>query len=597
MTQSPSLSLAKSANPTTVTAAGQTIDYDFTVTNTGNLTITSVGVTDVPTAPAGGVTATCESLSSPAGTCSGATTTLVPGQSARFSGTYTVTQADVDHGSVVDHATTEGTTPSGGTVGAPSNTVTVTVTQSPSLSIAKTASPTTVTAAGQTVTYTFTVENTGNSTLTGVAVTDNPVSPAGVVSPTCEILSSPAGTCSGSTTTLEPGQSAVFTGPYTVTQTDVDHGSIADTATAAGTPPSGGTVTATSDLVAVDVTQSSSLSIAKTASPTTVTEAGETVTYTFTVVNTGNQTLTDVDVTDVPIPPAGGATPDCQTRANPSASCSGTSTSLLPGETAVFTATYTVTQADVDHGSIVDSATTNGTTPTGGTVTETSNIVTVIVTQSPSLSIVKSANLDIVTAFGQTITYIFTVINTGNVTLTDVGVTDIPTAPAGGVTPTCQSLSSPAGTCSGATTTLLPGQSAMFTGTYLVTQADLDHGSIVDTSTANGTPPSGPDVTAGSNTVTIDAPDTPSIAIAKSASPTTVTRAGEGITYTFTVTNTGNETLTDVSVTDNPVSPAGGVSPTCQSLTRAHRHVFRRHHHLGTRTGRDLHCDVRGHPG
>ena len=538
VTQSPSLSLAKSANPTTVTAAGQTIDYDFTVTNSGNLTITSVGVADVPTAPAGGVTATCQSLSSPAGTCSGATTTLVPGQSARFSGTYTVTQVDVDHGSVVDHATTDGTTPSGGTVGATSNTVTVTVTQSPSLTIAKTASPTTVTAAGQTVTYIFTVENTGNATLTGVAVTDNPVSPAGGVSPTCEILSSPAGACSGATTTLEPGQSAVFTGSYTVTQTDVDHGSIADTATAAGSPPSGGTVTATSDLVTVDVTQSSSLSIAKTASPTTVTEAGQTVTYTFTVVNTGNQTLTDVDVTDVPTPPAGGATPDCQTRANPSGSCSGTSTSLLPGETAVFTATYTVTQADVDHGSIVDSATTQGTTPTGGTVTETSNTVTVIVTQSPSLNVVKTADTTIRTAPGQIVTYTFTVTNTGNVTLSGVGVTDLPTPPAGGVTPTCQSLTKPSGSCSGATTTLVPGQVATFTGDYTVTQTDIDHGSIVDTSTAIGTPPSGPDVTAGSNTVTIDAPDAPSIAIVKSASPTTVTTAGEGITYTFTVSNT-----------------------------------------------------------
>ena len=111
------------------------------------------------------------------------------------------------------------------------------------------------------------------------------------------------------------------------------------------------------------MTQSSSLTIAKTATPMTVTSAGQTVTYTFTVVNTGNQTLTDVSVTDVPTPPAGGATPDCQGRANPSDSCSGNSTSLLPGETAVFTAPYTVTQADIDHGSIVDSATTEATTP------------------------------------------------------------------------------------------------------------------------------------------------------------------------------------------------------------------------------------------
>ena len=87
------------------------------------------------------------SLTGPTGTCSGATTTLLPNQTALFSGTYDVTQADINHGSIVDHATTTGTTPSGGTVTSPSsNTVTVNVTQTATLSIAKSATPTTVTA-------------------------------------------------------------------------------------------------------------------------------------------------------------------------------------------------------------------------------------------------------------------------------------------------------------------------------------------------------------------------------------------------------------------------------------------------------------------
>ena len=568
VTQSASLSIAKSASPTTITSAGQTIDYTYTVTNTGNLTLTSVGVADVPTAPAGAVTVTCQSLTSPGGTCSGATTTLVPGQVAIFVGTYPVTQADIDQGSIVDHATTQGTTPSGGTPTATSNTVTVDVTQAPSLSISKAANPTTVTAANQTVAYTFTVTNTGNVTITGVGVTDLPTAPAGVVTATCQSLSTPTDTCSGMTTTLVPGQTAVFTGNYTVSQADVDHGSIADTATAQGTPPSGGTISADSSPVTVDVTESPSLSIAKTASPSTVDAAGQTVTYTFTVENTGNSTITDVSVTDVPTAPAGGATPVCQTLVNPSGTCSGNSTSLLPGETAVFTATYTVTQADIDNGSIVDSATTQGTTPTGGTVTNTSNIVTVIVTQTPSLTISKAANPDLVTAAGQIVDYTFVVTNTGNVTLTGVDVTDDPTPPAGVVNATCQGLTNPTGDCSGATTTLVPGQTATFTGAYTVSQLDIDHGSIVDTSTADGTPPSGPDVTAGSNTVNINAPDSPSVSIVKSANLTTVTTAGEGITYTFTVRNSGNEDLHDVEVRDNPVSPAGGVTPICQSLSK-----------------------------
>ena len=134
VTQSPALSITKAATPTTLTQAGETITYTFDVTNMGNVDLTDVGVTDNPQSPAGPLTTgpTCQSLANPSGTCSGATTSLVPGQEAVFTATYVVTQADVDHGSVVDHATATGTTPSGGTVSEISNTVTVTATPSPS---------------------------------------------------------------------------------------------------------------------------------------------------------------------------------------------------------------------------------------------------------------------------------------------------------------------------------------------------------------------------------------------------------------------------------------------------------------------------------
>ena len=134
--------------------------YTFTVTNSGNVTLTGVGVTDVPTAPAGVVTATCSGLTNPVATCSGATTTLVPGQVATFMGTYTVTQADIDNDSIVDHATTEGTTPSGGTTNGTSNTVTVAVDpvarRSPSPSRRR---PPRSRTPDQSVNYTFTVTN------------------------------------------------------------------------------------------------------------------------------------------------------------------------------------------------------------------------------------------------------------------------------------------------------------------------------------------------------------------------------------------------------------------------------------------------------
>ena len=178
-----------------------------------------------------------------------------------------------------------------------------------------------------------------------------------------------------------------------------------------------------------------------------------------------------------------------------------------------------MTQADIDHGSVVDHATTQGTTPSGGTVNDTSDPVTVSVTQSPPLSIVKSADPTTVTAAGQSVTYTFTVTNTGNVTLTGVGVTDVPTAPAGGVTATCQSLSNPGATCSGATTTLVPGQIGHFTGTYAVSQADVDHGSIADHAHDPGHHPLGRHDERHLQPVTVTVTQSPSLSIAKSADP------------------------------------------------------------------------------
>jgi len=71
------------------------------------------------------------------------------------------------------------------------------------------------------------VTNTGNVTLDPVAVDDPKV-----------------GTVSCPATSLAPGASTTCTATYTLTQADVDSGHFANTATATGTPPVGGDVTA-----------------------------------------------------------------------------------------------------------------------------------------------------------------------------------------------------------------------------------------------------------------------------------------------------------------------------------------------------------------
>ena len=93
------------------------------------------------------------------------------------------------------------------------------------------------------------------------------------------------------------------------------------------------------------------MTIDKVADVQTYTQVGQVITYTFTVTNTGNQTLFNLNVSD-PLP--GLSAISCP-GGNPIAS-------LAPGASVQCTATYTITQADIDTGSVtnVASVTTDG---------------------------------------------------------------------------------------------------------------------------------------------------------------------------------------------------------------------------------------------
>ncbi len=104
--------------------------------------------------------------------------------------------------------------------------------------------------------------NTGNVTLTAVGVSDPQVGPV-----TCPV------------TTLAPGASTTCTKTYTLTQADVDAGSVVNTATASGTPPTGAAVTAT-DTVTTTVTAAPAITLDKQAGTPSGSSAGSTIAYT-----------------------------------------------------------------------------------------------------------------------------------------------------------------------------------------------------------------------------------------------------------------------------------------------------------------------------
>ncbi|MFS0695450.1 lectin-like domain-containing protein [Streptomyces nitrosporeus] len=271
--------------------------------------------------------------------------------------------------------------------------------------------------------------------------------------------------------------------------------------------------------------------------------AGSRVPYEFVVTNSGGTTIDDLAVDDPKTGPV-----SCPV------------TSLAPGETVTCTATYTVTPADVTNGSIDNTATATGTSG-GDPVTSPPSSETVPIERAPGISVEKRVETPGPYAAGQTVTYAYTVRNTGGTELTDVAVQDDHVTDI---------------TC--ASTTLAPaeeaGDSTTCTGTYTITAADGTAGSVTNTATATGT----------ANGQTVTSPETyqtipvgqPRLTLHKKVVSDGPFRVGSEVRYAYTVTNTGSILLHDVHVADNRVAAvvcdattlAPGASTTCHGTYR-----------------------------
>ncbi|KQI66860.1 hypothetical protein AN189_18615, partial [Loktanella sp. 3ANDIMAR09] len=497
-------------------AVGDVLTFRFDVTNTGNVTLTDpVTISDPLVTDAGG-TITC------------APGPLAPGETLSCTGSYAVTQDDIDAGAVTNTATAS----SGVVVSAP-DSVTVPAQQTPALDTDKQAVSITFEGVtypgidpqyyrqGAVVNYTFTVTNTGNTTITDAITVDDNLVP--VVD--CPVL--PQG--------LAPGGVVTCTASHVISLTDVDLGAITNVATAVA-----GDLRGTTDSVTVPQGGVPSLGITKALESVANADnspqndllfdaVGDVLTYLFTVENTGTVSFArDVVVNDGLLD-------------GPVVCFAAGQTDFAPGDTVDCRGTYVVTQDDLDAGEIPNEAVAaTQYSRDGSTSFVTSDPARIVspAAATAAVTLVKSVEVLPVTTVGQTLTYTLTVTNTGNQRLRSVSASD----------PLLPDL-----TCAQAV--LDPQAQLVCAADYVVTQADVDRGTLTNTADVAALSPQGAGLTASDTVVTAMPAVVNDLQLEKRATVASFGAVGSTIGFDLIVTNNGNVTLTDLEVTDPLIDP------------------------------------------
>ena len=485
---------------------GDTVTYGYTVENTGNVTLSSVSLTD-----------DVEGTLVLSDVARDDVPVLAPGNSETASSAHTLTQAEFDAGTLINIATADGDSPLGVNV-LDTDTQTVTFAQNPAIDVVKSQALTTdnnlngLPDVGDTVTYGYTVENTGDVTLSNVALVDDL---EGTL-----VLSDVAG---DGVTVLAVGDTETASSAHVVTQAEFDAGTLINIATADGDSPLGVNVQDT-DTQTVTFAQNPAIDVVKSQALTTdnnlngLPDVGDTVTYGYTVENTGDVTLSNVALVD-----------DLEGTLVLSDVAGDGVTVLAVGDTETASSAHVVTQAEFDAGTLINIATADGDSPLQDTDTQT-----VTFAQNPAIQVIKSQslttdnNLNGLPDVGDTVTYGYTVENTGDVTLSNVALVDDLEGTL--------VLSDVAGD---GVTVLAVGDTETASSAHVVTQAEFDAGTLINIATADGDSPLGVNVQ-DTDTQTVTFAQNPAIDVVKSQALTTdnnlngLPDVGDTVTYTAT---------------------------------------------------------------
>jgi uncharacterized repeat protein (TIGR01451 family)/fimbrial isopeptide formation D2 family protein len=370
---------------------GDAVQYQYLVTNIGNVTINALSVTDdkIP------------SVQCPA-------TTLASNARMTCTATHAITQADLDAGSVTNRATATGV-PANGTLLPASASETVAATVTPGLALMKdVVAGDPYDAVGDLIDYTYEVTNTGNVTIDPLTVTDDRIA----------TVQCPA-------TSLAPNAHMTCTARYTIAQADLDAGSVTNHASAVGRAGSGTPISATDSATVGAMPR---VTYSKSAGTSDPVSTGDVITYTLTVDIAHAPTTYPVTLTDT-------LGPGLRFRAMSDAgrfTCNAESPLIctLPAGTVPghYTATYTATVEQQASRTVRNTviATSDPSDTHPPTCDGTCTIETAL--REPIIVLNKSSNPDASTevTVGQVIEYTLTLVVQHSATTNDIVLNDIP---------------------------------------------------------------------------------------------------------------------------------------------------------------------------
>ena len=523
------VNIARKGSSANVTKAGSIIEYQINVSNTGNTELTNITVSDSLIALTGPIESkTLDRI-------------LETEEIWTYKGNYTVTQADINNNGNRNGFIENIATVDCDQLEPKTDNEAVPITQNLSYLIEKRViqidrkGNKVIDNAGEIIDYEIEVINEGNVNLTNVTVTDSLI-----------ILTAPRESKTADLI-LEIGENWIYRGAYTVNQADIDSNGEGDglienkaTVRCDQLGPKSGEAT-------VQIIQDPALNIDKSASPTNYSAVDQIITYTYNITNIGNMNVTaPISVTD-----------------NKTGTINVNEKSLIPRQSILVNTTYIITQADLDRGFVTNAAFATGNLRNNTTTSNTDN-ETVTAAQNASYEIKKIVTdadgkglLGNVTKAGDTISYQINVTNNGNINLTNVNVTDIL---LGNLTGPDESINTDG--------VLEVGETWTYTGTYTVTQADIDSngnedGFIENTATVDCDQLE-PKSDSAQVSIGKQQKEKPGYIIDKTVTDVAgkrpagnVTTAGEIISYQINVRNIGSINLTNISVNDSLISLTG----------------------------------------